>query len=171
MKDCPPKRALSGRLCSAALLLLAGCAGAPPAEPPKIERLTGAALAAKLPAPVASVSVDDIVALTRNGESAKSIIGKIAASHSRYRLDANQIAALIRQGVALAVIDHIIEGERRRIFDDLAAELAKREQACAERVEQEVRQCRLQALAQPWPAFPFATCRPPHAGFPYWRCY
>jgi len=163
------KRALPGPLCAAATLLLAGCAATPPAAAPKLERLSGAALAAMLPAPLAAVSADDIVALTRSGASAESIVAKIDASHSRYRLDAAQIATLIHHGVALKVIDHMIEGERRHIFDDMAAEIAKHDQACVEQVERELKQCRLQSLAQP--AWPHATCWPPHAGFPWWRCY
>lgn len=163
------KRAPSAAL-STAILLLAGCAASPPAAvPPKLERLTGAQLAARLPAPLAKVGLDEIVALSRDGASAQSITGKIDASHSRYRLDADQIATLLKNGVAPGVIGHMMEAERRRIFDDLAAELAQQDQACLERVEREVTQCRLQTLAQP--PCPYATCWPPHMGFPWWRCY
>jgi hypothetical protein len=151
----------------AAVFVLAGCADAPPAQPPKIERLTGAALEARIPAPVAAVSIDDIVAMAKRGESATAIVGKIDASHSRYRLGAAQIAAAIGQGVPVQVIDHIMESERRSIFDDMAADIARHDQACEERLEQEAAQCRLQLLSQP----SFATCWPPHAGFPYWRCF
>lgn len=150
----------------AAILALAGCAGGPPPQPPKIERLTGAALDAKIPPPVATLGTDEIVAMAKRGESAQAINAKIDASHSHYRLDATRIASLMKQGVPAAVIDHIMEGERRRIFDDVAADIARRDQACVERVEQEVRQCQLQLL-QPG----FATCWPPHMGYPYWRCF
>lgn len=162
-------RPLSRLFCAAALL--AGCASPPPAEPPRIERITGAALEAKMPAPVAGISLDDIVAMTKRGESPERIIEEIERSHSIYRLDATQIAGLVRKGVALKVLDHIVETERRRIFDDMAADIAQRERACLDRVEREVRQCRLQSMPIFWPGSPFATCRPPHVGFPYWRCF
>lgn len=151
---------------SAVAAALAGCASEPPAPTPKIERLTGAALDAKIPPPVATVSVDEIIAMAKRGESATSIIERIDANHSRYRLRAAQIAGMAKEGVPAAVIDHMMETERRRIFDDMAADIARRDEACAARVEQEVRQCQLQLL-QPG----FATCWPPHAGFPYWRCF
>ena len=150
----------------AAAIALAGCAGTPPAQPPKIERLTGAALEAKIPPPVATLGTDDIIAMAKRGESAPSIIAKIDASHSHYRLQAARIAAMVNAGVPAGVVDHMMETERRRIFDDVAADIAQRDEACATRVEQEVRQCQLQLL-QPG----FATCWPPHMGFPYWRCF
>lgn len=149
-----------------AAALAAGCATAPPPPVPKIERLTGAALDAKIPPPVATVGTDEIVAMAKRGETAESIIAKIDASHSHYRLRAAQIAAMMGAGVSASVIDHIMETERRRIFDDVAADIGRRDEACAARVEQEVRQCQLQLL-QPG----FATCWPPHTGFPYWRCF
>ncbi|MDD5249299.1 MAG: hypothetical protein PHY45_09950 [Rhodocyclaceae bacterium] len=151
----------------AAVIMVAGCAETPPAQPPKIARLSSADLEARIPAPVATVSIDDIVAMARRGESAATIAGKIDASRSRYRLGAAQIAAALGQGVPAPVIDHILENERRSLLDDMAADIARRDQACQERIEQEVRQCRLQLLLQP----DFATCWPPHAGLPYWRCF
>lgn len=162
-------RPLSLLFCASAALL-AGCASTPPAEPPKIERLTGAELEARLPAPIAAVSLDDVIAMTKRGDSAERIIEKLDATHSNHRLDASRIAGLIGKGVDLKVLDHIVETERRRIFDDIAANIAQRERACLERVEQEARQCRLQSMPV-WPGQPFATCWPPHRGFPYWRCF
>lgn len=170
MKHFPHERALrAGSMVVAALL--AGCASAPPAEAPKLERLTATDLAARIAAPTAAVTLDEVAAMAQRGESASAIIARLDATHSTHRLNAGQIGALIASHVPLAVIDHILETERRRIFDDLAADLARRDQACAERVEQverEARLCRLQSM-QPWPGV--ANCWPPHVGTPYWRCY
>lgn len=58
-------RSYKRSLIVAAAVALVGCADVPPLPPPKIERLTGAALAAKIPAPVAVMSTDDIVALAQ----------------------------------------------------------------------------------------------------------
>ncbi len=138
---------------------LAGCASAPPPQAPKIERLTGAALDARIPPPVATVSADEIVAMAKRGESAQSIVAKIDASHSHYLLGAERIAAMMREGVPAPVIDHIMEAERRRIFDDAAADIAQHDQDCQERIDQEASQCQLQLL----------SCWPPYTSFPYWR--
>lgn len=148
----------------AAALVLAGCASEPTPQGSRIERLTSAALDAKIPPPVATLGTDDIVAMAKRGENAGAIIGKIDASHSHYRLGAAQIAAMMSAGVPATVIDHIMDTERRRLFDDVAADIARRDQACAQRLQQEIRQCQLQ-LMQPG----FGTCWPPHMGFPYWR--
>lgn len=164
------KGALTGLRCVGAIValsLLAACAAAPPPAAPKIERVTGAVLEAGIPAPHATIGIEDIVAMAKHGESPDNIIGRIDATHSHYRLDARQISTMLTQGVATSVIDHLIASERRQLFDNMAADLARRDQACQERVEQEVRQCRLQSLPQPG----VATCWPPHPGFPYWRCF
>ena len=164
-----PDRTLGAAICVAAILV-AGCASAPPAQAPAIDRISGAALEAKLPAPAAEIGLEDIVAMSKRGETAARVIGKIDESHSHYRLNAHAIVELSQKGVDLAVLDHMIEAERQRIFTDMATEISQRDQACLDRVEREVRQCRLQSMPY-WPAQPFATCWPPHAGFPYWRCF
>lgn len=151
------------------VLLLAACTTAPP-QAPKVERISGEALEAQLPQPVSSISLADIVAMSRAGIAPEEIVKRIGAAHARYRLSATQLVELSGQGVALAVLDHLVETERRAIFDDLAADIARREQTCNERIAQEVRQCRLQAMPMLWP-HPFATCWPPHPGLPYWRCF
>lgn len=150
--------------------LLAGCASVP-SEAGKTERMSSEALAASQPQPVAAVSIDDIVALSTGGASADAIVERIRASHSRYRLSATQLLQLRQRGVDVKVLDHIVEAERRAIFEEVAGDIAKRDQACKERITQEVRQCQLLQAPAPWPAQPFANCWPPHPGFPYWRCF
>ena len=151
-------------------VLLAGCAAGPPPQPPRVERLSGEELAARLPQPASPISLADIVALSREGTAPEEIVKRIGATQGRYRLSATQVVELERQGVALTVLDHLVEAERRAIFDDLAADIARREQACMERIAQEVRQCRLQSMSLFWP-HPFSTCWPPHHAMPYWRCF
>lgn len=151
-------------------LWLAGCAGVP-ADPPRIERLTGESLEARLPQPVAALSIEEIVKLSKQGTPTADIIGRISATHSRYRLSASQLIDLRQRGVDMKVLDHIVESERRAIFDEMATEITKREKACGERVSQEVQQCRLQSHPGFWPMHPFANCWPPYRGSPYWRCF
>lgn len=158
-------------LVPALMLILHGCADAPTA-PPKIERLSAEKLEASLPQPVAAMPLEQIVALARLGLPAEELIGRIKQSGSRYRLSATQIVDLEKQGVPLAVLDHMVAGERTRIFDDMAAEVERREKLCRERGEQELRQCRAQIPMQWFPGqHPFMHCLPPTAGWPRWRCY
>jgi hypothetical protein len=94
------------------------------------------------------------------------------ASGSRYRLSATQLVELARDGVTLAVLDHLVAAERHRIFDELAADANQRDQACRERIAQEVQACRNQyfgPMLVPGP-YPMFNCFPLGPGSPYWRC-
>jgi putative N-acetylmannosamine-6-phosphate epimerase len=152
----------------AAIISIAACANSPPAASPRIERIADAALPAGVVAPAAKIGMAEIVAMTKQGESPVRIIARIDQSASISRLNASEIVEMAQSGVNLAVLDHILETERQRVFDDVAAQIAQREQACIERVDREVRQCRLQSTTPFWPQ---PTCWPPHAGYPYWRCF
>lgn len=152
-------------------LLLQGCADTPVA-PPRIERISAEQLEARLPQPAAALPLDQIVLLARQGVAADDIIARITASASRYRLSAGQIVELAQQGVPLAVLDHVVAAERRQIFDDMAADANNRDQACRERLEQEVRMCRNQMfgpMLMPGP-YPMINCFPLTPGSPFWRC-
>ena len=152
-------------------LMIAGCAGTP-VDPPKIERLSAEQLEARLPQPMAALPLEQVVALARQGLDAGDIIARITASASRYRLSAGQRLELGRQGVPAAILDHMLAAERHQIFDDMAGEANKRDQACRERIDQEVRACRNQfigPLLMPGP-YPMHNCFPLGPGSPYWRC-
>jgi len=156
------------RLVAVLVLILQGCAGVP-AEPPRIERISAEQLEASLPQPVAAMPLDQIVALSREGIPAEELIGRIKTSGSRYRLSATQITELAKQGVPLAVLDHMVSAERSFIFDGMAADANKREQACLERIAQEVWLCRNQAwppIWAPWPQ-PFGSCFPMAPRLPF----
>lgn len=161
------------RLASILVLILQGCAGTP-VEPPKIERISAEQLEASLPQPVAALPLDQIVTLARQGIGAEDLIGRITASASRYRLSATQLIELAAQGVPSAVLDHMVAAERRQIFDDMAAEAYRRDRACQEKIEQEIRWCRNQAFGPmfmpgPYP-YPMINCFPLTPGSPLWRC-
>lgn len=153
-----------------AALLLSACAATPPQDSPRVERLTAEQLAAKLPPPTAIVTLDDIVAMGREGRSAGEIVAKLKESHSRHRLTAGQILALREKKVPVEVLDYLLEAERQAVLDDLAGELVRRDQACQENLQQEVRLCRLQSLGA-FPMMPLSTCLPPRPGYPAWRCF
>ncbi len=153
--------------------LLPGCADTPVA-PPRIDRISAEQLEARLPQPVAALPPEQVVALARQGIAAGEIISRIAASASRYRLSAGQILELAAQGVPREVLDHMVAAERHQIFDDMAAEANRRDAACRERIEQELRQCRNQVMGPmmmpgSYP-FPMINCFPLSPGSPFWRC-
>ncbi|MDK9704790.1 MAG: hypothetical protein OEL20_16810 [Sulfuritalea sp.] len=158
-------------LAPALALILQGCAGVP-AEPPKIERISAEQLEARLPQPVAAMPLEQIVALSNLGIPAEELIGRITTSGSRYRLSATQIIELAKQGVPLAVLDHMVAAERSVIFDGMAADANKREQACRDRIEHEVRVCRSQMMSPVWfpGPHPFGHCFPMAPGSPFWHC-
>ena len=161
------------RLVSILVPILQGCAGTP-VEPPKIERISAEQLEASLPQPVAAMPLEQIVTLARQGIGAEDLIARITASASRYRLSATQLIELAAQGVPSAVLDHMVAAERRQIFDDMAAEAYKRDRACQDKIEQEIRWCRNQAFGPmfmpgPYP-YPMINCFPLTPGSPLWRC-
>jgi hypothetical protein len=153
------------------VLILQGCAGVP-AEPPKIERISAEQLEASLAQPVAAMPLEQIVALSRQGIPAAELIGRIKSSGSRYRLSATHITEMEKQGVPLAVLDHMVSAERSYIFDGMAADANNREQACRERIAQEVFNCRSQTFGPMWfpGPQPMMNCFPLGPGSLLWRC-
>lgn len=153
--------------------ILQGCAGTP-AEPSRIERISAEQLEAKLPQPHAALPLEQVVQLSREGVAADELIARIAASASRYRLSATQIVELASQGVPLAVLDHVVAGERQRIFDDMAVDASNRDRACRERIDQELRMCRNELsgplfIYGPFGPYPGINCFPFAPGWPYRR--
>jgi len=166
------RRALS----SALLLSLLGCATAPapPDAAPAIARLSPEELARLLPAPLASLSLVEIVRMSKAGVSAKDIIARIRETNSHYELSASRAIDLHAQGVDKEVLDYIQSARAQELRDRVAEEINQREQRHAEELRRE------QALRynlpyyDPWPgaypgygwgpAYPFR----PYGGF-YWR--
>jgi hypothetical protein len=151
-----------------ATLALAGCATAP--QEVRIERISAEELEARLPQPASPISLAEIVAMSRAGVPATNIVLALDAAHARFRLSATQIVDLRHQGVPLTVLDHMVAGERRATFDDMAAEIMRREQAFSERLARELNLCRLQATPLIWP-HPFGDCWPAMHGTPFWHCF
>ncbi len=155
----------------APLILLSACASAPSSQPPRVERMTAEQLAATLPQPSAAVSLDDIVAMSHQGQTPKQIIDRIRETHSRYRLSAEQIIDLHGKGVAPAVLDHMVDAERQGIFDDMAGEIAKRDQSCRDTIERQVGLCRAQCTGG-WAGSPMMSdCWPPRPGYSNTPCF
>lgn len=153
-------------------VVLGGC-GEMPVEPPRIDRISAEQLETRLPPPVATVTLEQIVTLAREGVAADEIIARIKASGSRYRLSAKQMVELTLKNVPVAVLDYMIDSERRQIFDGMAADVNAREVACQDRLAREVEFCRRQMEPFLWyPRHqPFSNCMPPMPGSNFWRCF
>lgn len=140
------------------VLLLAGCATTP-AEPPQIQRISPEELERILPKPVPNLALEEIVRLSKAGESADAIIGKIRESQSRYELTPSQAIDLHRQGVDARVLDHMQAAREQALRDSLADEINKREREHKKKEDALKRESQL----RPYPYYdPFW----PH---PYWR--
>lgn len=63
----------------------------------------------------APVSLEDIVAMAKEGKDAPAIIGEIQVSKTRYDVTASQYAKLSRDGVPDAVLDFMQQGQIRLI--------------------------------------------------------
>lgn len=111
----------------AALLILSGCATTA-TQPTQVKRITPEELAALMPPAVANVSLDEIVADSKQGMTDEAIIAKIQASNSRYELTPSQVLDLSQRGVHAKVLDYIQESNERAKQNAIADELNRREQ-------------------------------------------
>jgi PBP1b-binding outer membrane lipoprotein LpoB len=107
--------------------ILSGCAGTG-AKPSQVERITPEELAKLIPPPVATVSLDEIVADSKAGKSSDDIIAKIKNSNSRYELTSTQVLDLNKKGVDAKVLDYIQQSNELAKQNAMADEINKREQ-------------------------------------------
>lgn len=112
------------------LLMISGCASTGrnvSADGPKIDRISPEQLARLIPAPVARLTLDDLVRLTKEGNSAEQIIAQIKATDSMYDLTPSQSVDLSHQGVDATVLDYIHESREAAVRNQLADEINRRE--------------------------------------------
>lgn len=128
-------------------LVISGCATnsqQSQANSQKIDRISEAELARIMPQPVATLSVDDLVKLTKEGDTADQIIEKIKTSNSSYDLTPSQIIALSQQGVDSKVLDYIHISRELALRNSVADEINKREKSKRAELEKLKRQQWLQ---------------------------
>lgn len=94
---------------------------------PYIDRISAAELAQIMPKPIATLTLDDVVQLSNDGESADQIIEKIKTSDSLYDLTPSQIIGLSRQGVDAKVLDYIHASHELAVRNNIAEEVNRRE--------------------------------------------
>lgn len=111
------------------MLLLAGCAstGNSPTQA-EVQRISPEELEKLIPAPVATVSLEELVADAKQGKTADEMIEKIKASNSRYDLTPAQSLELNKQGLDIKVLDYIHQANELARQNALADEINKREQ-------------------------------------------
>lgn len=112
------------------LLLVSGCASTGRdvnADGPKIDRISPEQLARLIPPPVARLTLDDLVRLTKEGNSAEQIIVQIKATDSMYDLTPSQSVDLSHQGVDAKVLDYVHESREAAVRNQLADEINRRE--------------------------------------------
>lgn len=143
------------------LTTLAGCAATQYREP-AIARITPEELARILPKPVPSLSLDEVVAMTRRGQTPDAIIEAIKASGSQYDLTPSQVLELHQQGVDAAVLDYMHSSHEQALRDRVADEINKRERE--NQMEQKRLQREYQLRSEPYfyPYFGYGYA-------PYWR--
>ena len=141
------------------LTLLSGCASSPSAldSRPKIDRITPEELESLLPKPAPNLSQDELVRLSKAGETPEAIIAKIRDSHSSYTLTPAQMIDLNRQGVDPKVLDYIQLSREQGIREGFADEFNQRERKYREEIE--VLQRKL--LQRPYFCDPYWS-------YPYW---
>ena len=121
---------------SAVLLatLVTGCAGTTPRET-QVQRLTPEEVAKLTPVAVPTLSLDEVVVLSKQKVTADEIISKIKASNSQYDLTATQIVTLSNQGVDAKVLDFMQTEREKARLNSMADEINKREKANKEAQE------------------------------------
>ena len=112
------------------LLLISGCTStgrATNVDGPKIDRISPEELARLIPQPVAKLTLDDLVRLTKEGNSAEQVIAQIKATDSMYDLTPSQSVDLSHKGVDAKVLDYIHESREAAVRNQLADEINRRE--------------------------------------------
>lgn len=125
------------------VLAVAGCATSGQSLSPSIDRISEAELARIMPAPVATLSLDDLVKLSRDGATAEQIIAQIKTSNSYYDLTPSQSVLLNKQGVDSQVLDYIHVSHEQALRNNVADEINKREKIKRIELEQLKRQQQL----------------------------
>lgn len=93
----------------------------------KIDRISEEELLRIMPKPLATVSLDDLVRLTKEGVAVDQIIEKIKTSNSLYDLTPSQTVELNNQGVDSKVLDYIYASRELALRNSVADEINKRE--------------------------------------------
>lgn len=109
------------------LLLLTGCATNGQSLSPLIERISEEELSRIMPQPLATLSLDDLVRLSKEGMTAAQIIEQIKSSNSMYDLTPSQSVLLSKQGIDIQILNYIHTSRELAVRNSVADEINKRE--------------------------------------------
>jgi len=141
------------------MLLLTGCASGPQRfSSPKIQRISPEELERILPRPVPTVSLEEIVRLSREGVPSAAIIEKIRQSGSTYALAPSQMIDLSRQGVDSVVLDYLYASREQILREGYADEINRRDgeyRAELEHLQRELMQQRAYSCDPFWWGYPY----------------
>lgn len=137
-----------------AITVLAGLAGCAtqPQQPVQIERISPEQLAALLPPAQSTLSLDEIVSLSKKGKSDTEIIEAIKQSQSRYSLTPSEVLSWHQKGISKGVLDYMQQANALAQQNAIADEINKREKARVEaetRLKRERDSARLRSM-DPW---------------------
>lgn len=93
----------------------------------KIDRISEEELSRIMVKPIATLSLDDLVRLTKEGATVDQIIEKIRISNSSYDLTPSQVVDLNKQGVDNKVLDYIHISRESALRNNVADEINQRE--------------------------------------------
>jgi hypothetical protein len=153
----------------AAVIALSACASSG-ARYGNVDRITPDEMAKILPAPIATVTLDEIVNDSKHGKTPDEIIAKIKASNSRYELTPSQALELSKQGVDVKVLDYMHQSNEAAKQNAVAEEINKREKAkriAQDRLEQE-REFMRDDYYDPFWEPRFGGFYSPFYGYPYY---
>lgn len=122
------------------IVLLAGCASNGKSNSQKIDRISEDELSRIMSKPVAVLSLDDLIRLSKEGAGAEQIIEQIRLSSSTYDLTPTQVVELNKQGVDNKVLDYIHTSREQAVRNSVADALNQREKVKRAEVEKLKRQ-------------------------------
>lgn len=143
------------------MLLLNACATTNSTQS-DIKRITPEALDQLVPAAVASYSLEEMVADSKQSKTPDEIIAKIKTSDSRYDLSVSKLLELNQQGVDAKVLDYIQQSNERARQNYIAEEINKVEKEKSEALRR-LRDERMMQMHRYYDPF-----WPPYYG-PYYR--
>ena len=117
-----------------AMLLLTGCATTSSLEKSQIKRITPEELQKLIPEPVASYTLEQLVADAKQAKTPVEIIDKIKASDSRYDLSAGKILELHQEGVDKEVLNYMQQSNELAKQNYIADEINKAEKEKTEAI-------------------------------------
>lgn len=117
------------------IFLLAGCASQSMRQAPEIARISDEELQRIMMRPIATLSLEEIVTLSKQNMPATDIIEKIKMSESYYPLSPKETLKLSQQGVSSDVLEYMHSSHEAKVRNNVAEEINKRERQKVEEVE------------------------------------